>query len=142
MATIELEKQLDLPAIGREGWEKGLLVRLLTELAKSNERTGSVYAEMNNTGTAVEFRATERTERFLTKASTYNTIATYNNSVLNRFVGYVNKTLLSSEYGSMGCGILEAHFKGETHPRRFAIFARRSGRLGDFIQIDQFGEHL
>ena len=135
---LQLNKTSNLPSFKKDGWDKLLLSRLLTEI--SVKRGGSIYAESE--GDFVEFRVTQQKEKMLNKGSEYKVITKNTPSILNRFITYINKDIFKLSPSSMCAGILEVKFDCEDRSRLYTVYSRRSGAMGDFIQIDQFNEHL
>ena len=134
----EIEKTENVPSIKNEDWGRLFLSRLLTEI--SENYGGSVYAEENEG--EVEFRATIHKEKMFYKGDQYKVLAKYSPFQLNKFVTFINKEIFKLEQSSLCSGILKVKFKDEDEKRMYTIFSRRSGALGDFIQIDQFKSHL
>lgn len=137
---LELEKTIDLPGQDEQFSPKILLARLLSEIALDEHYTGAVFAEADDN--FVEFKVSLHRQYFLTKTGDIKTIARYHISNLTRFVTYINRDLFKLKPASMCSGILRVKFADEEHERLFSVFSRRSGTLGDFIQIDQFKNHL
>jgi glutamate-1-semialdehyde aminotransferase len=112
------------------------LARLLTELAIENHFKGSIYSDDGI------FKISFEQQKILTKTGSVKTVVEYNSSKLNRFISYINRNIFKLKPSSMCCGILRVKFEDEDFERLFAVYSRRSGQLGDFIQIDQFKNHL
>lgn len=137
---LEICKTKDLPKTSEGSWSKHMVERLLTELAIKEHYTGSVYAESEKN--IVEFKVSTGRQKALTKSGNNKTVATFDSRQLTRLITYINGEIFQLKKRSMCCGILKVIFADEQHERLFSIFTRRSGALGDFLQIDQFKNHL
>lgn len=133
---IELKKIKNVPSSNDFSWSELLLARLLTELAKEGHFRGSIFSEDG------QFKISCEQQKVLTKNDNTKTIVEYNSSKLTRFISYINRDLFKLKPSSMCCGILRVKFEDENFERLFTVYSRRSGQLGDFIQIDQFQNHL
>lgn len=78
----------------------------------------------------------------LNKRAESRVVAPEQSKYIHEFISYLNREVFQQSHSSMLAGLLEVIFEDEEKPRHFTVYSRRSGALGDFLQIDQFSEHL
>lgn len=132
---LELEKTKNIPKRDSELWGRSMLSRILTEMS-NEERKGCVYAEFPSDKEG--FYYTPEHESVIIKRKESQLIIPDQSSSVHLFIGYVIRQLFGLKKGWTISGLLGVKFSDEDRQRHFCVFARRSGKLGDFIQIDQF----
>ena len=137
--TILLDKTKNLESTDSENWESSLFARVVTELADEEHYLGSAYAEADSS--TFEFKVSKNTERMLSKSLPFVVVAKYQSNLLTKFSMFVIKSVLKANDTTTASGIVKVKFSDEEHERAFFIAARYSGKVGDYVQIDQFFIH-
>jgi hypothetical protein len=135
VVELEMEKAKNISKENPDSWGKSMLSRILTEM--SNEgKTGCVYAEhpSENKG----FYYTPEKQNLIIKRENARLIIPDQSIYVHQFINYIIRKVFYQESGWITAGLLAIQFSDEDKKRYFCVFARCSGRLGDFIKIDQF----